>query len=64
MVEVDHPAESLDGRRVQRVWTVRLRRGHRTVVIAEDLGWPSANALAAQLEDLLGPARQTGGAIE
>ena len=56
VVEVDHPEASPDGRRAQRVWTVRLRRGRRTVVIAEDLGWPSAHALAAQLEDLLGAA--------
>jgi hypothetical protein len=54
VVEIDHPDESPDGRRARRVWTVRLRRGRRVVVIAGDLGWPSANALATQLEDLLG----------
>jgi len=50
---------------VQRVWTVRLRRGQRVVVIADDLGWPSANALAGELSDLLSPAsRRKGGTIE
>jgi len=64
VVEVEHPDESPDGRQPQRVWTVRLRRGRRVVVIADSLGWPSAHALAAQLEDLLGRARQRGGNIE
>ena len=54
-VEVDHPEETDDGRPAGRVWTVRLRRGRRAVVIAEGLGWPSANALVIQLEDLLRP---------
>jgi len=64
-VEVDHPDTSPDGRPVQRVWTVRLRRGQRVVVIADDLGWPSAKALAGELNDLLRPAsRQKGGTIE
>jgi len=54
-VEVDHPDVSPDGRPVQRVWSVRLRRGHHVVVIANDLGWPSATALAAQLDELLYP---------
>lgn len=65
LVEVDHPETSPDGRPVQRVWTVRLRRGQQVVVIADDLGWPSANALAGQLDDLLRPgSRQRGGTIE
>jgi len=35
------------------------------VVIADDLGWPSANALAGALDDLLHPrSRQKGGTIE
>jgi len=54
-VEVDHPESSSDGRPAERIWTVALRRGQRVVVIAEGLGWPSANALAIQLEDLLTP---------
>ena len=65
VVEVDHPEISPDGRPVQRVWTVRLRRGQQVVVIADDLGWPSANALAGALDDLLRPpSRQRGGTIE
>ncbi|MDQ3781895.1 MAG: hypothetical protein M3349_03035 [Actinomycetota bacterium] len=64
-VEIDHPDTSPDGRPVQRVWTVRLRRGEHVVVIANDLGWPSANALAGQLHDLLRPnPQQTGGTID
>ncbi len=53
LVEVDHPDTSPDGRSVERVWTVRLRRGLDVVVIADALGWPTANALAGQLEGLL-----------
>ena len=65
LVEVDHPDTSPDGRPVRRVWTVRLRRGHNVVVIADDLGWPSAQALAGQLNDLLHPGSpQKGGTIE
>ena len=65
VVEVDHPEASPDGRPVARVWSVRLRRGGQVVVIAEDLGWPSANALAGALNDLLGPgSRRKGGTIE
>jgi len=65
LVEVDHPETSPDGRPVERVWTVRLRRGQDIVVIANDLGWPSANALAGALDDLLRPSsRQRGGTID
>jgi len=61
LVEIDHPDTSPDGRPVQRVWTVRLRRGEHVVVIANDLGWPSANALTGQLNDLLHPPPQQNG---
>ena len=65
VVEVDHPEASTDGRDARRVWTVRLRRGRRVVVVAENLGWPSASALAGQLDDLLGPATgQRGGGLD
>jgi hypothetical protein len=65
VVELDHPEESTDGRDARRVWTVRLRRGRRVVVIAENLGWPSASALAGQLTDLLRPAaEQRGGDLD
>lgn len=64
-VEIEHPDVSPDGRPADRVWTVRLRKGEHRVVIADNLGWPTANALAHQLNDLLNttPAR-TGGAID
>jgi hypothetical protein len=65
VVEVDHPDISPDGRPADRVWTVQLRRGDHRVVIADDLGWPTANALAHELNHLLNttPPR-TGGAID
>jgi hypothetical protein len=44
---------------------VRLRRGRRTVVVDEALGWPSAHALAGELNEFLtGPTRQKGGRFE
>jgi hypothetical protein len=64
LVEVDHPDTSTDGRPAQRIWTVRLRRGSRVVVIANDLGWPSAHALARQLNDLIHPRQNPGAAID
>ncbi|HEV2810358.1 MAG TPA: hypothetical protein VGV93_08195 [Acidimicrobiales bacterium] len=64
VVDVEHPDTSPDGRPVQRVWTVALRRGMQTVTIADNLGWPSAHALARQLEELLGPLPHRGGAID
>lgn len=53
VVEVDHPEVSHDGRPSERLWTVRLRRGNRSVVVADGLGWPSANALATELLDIV-----------
>ncbi len=65
VVELDHPELSPDGRPVTRVWTVRLRRSDHVVVIADNLGWPTANALACQLDHLLHPApHQNRAAIE
>jgi hypothetical protein len=66
VVEVEHPDISPDGRPADRVWTVQLRRGEHRVVIANDLGWPSANALARGLTDLLSTTTppRTGGAID
>jgi hypothetical protein len=64
-VEVEHPETCPDGRPPERVWMVRLRRGCRTVVVGEALGWPSAHALAGELNELLtGPTRQKGGRLE
>ena len=52
-------------RGIDRVWTVHLRRGEHRVVIANDLGWPTANALAHELTNLLNTtAQRTGGAID
>jgi hypothetical protein len=65
IVDVEHPDTSPDGRPAERVWTVILRRGQQRVIIADDLGWPTANALAHQLTDLLDTSPQrTGGAID
>ncbi|MGO9027824.1 MAG: hypothetical protein ACLQOZ_04240 [Acidimicrobiales bacterium] len=41
-----------------------LRRGGRQVVIATAMGRFSADALAKELRDLIGPIRQGGGVIE
>ncbi len=60
-VEVDHEPTLPDERPVGRVWSVRLRRGERYVVIATELGRPSAENLAAQINDLLdGPINRKG----
>jgi len=64
VVEVDHPDSSPDGRPTERVWAVRLRRGQHVVVIADDLGWPTANALAHDLNDLLANSPHEGPAID
>lgn len=61
-VEIDHPDRSPDGRPADRVWAVRLRRGPMAVTIAGDLGWPTATALADQLQQLLHPTRPERGA--
>src|SRR5258708_28058026 len=53
VVEVEHPDVSPDGRPTDRAWIVALRRGERHVVIADDLGWPTANARAPELNGLL-----------
>ncbi len=64
-IEIEHPDVSPDGRPAERVWTVRLRRGQHIVVIADNLGWPTANALAHDLTDLLNPRpTHTGAAID
>ncbi|HET6874844.1 MAG TPA: hypothetical protein VFH70_08705 [Acidimicrobiales bacterium] len=52
-VELTNPPVSPDGRPLQRVWLVSLRRADLVVTVAENLGWPSASALAAQLEEIL-----------
>jgi hypothetical protein len=65
VVEVVHPDESGDGRPAERVWTVRLRRGRRTVTLAGDLGWASATALSEDLLQLFSSSpRQKGARVD
>ena len=40
---------------------MRMRRGRREVVVASELGRPSADHLAGQIADLIGPLRRAGG---
>jgi hypothetical protein len=47
-----------------RIWTVRLRRGARSVTVSEALGWPSANALVSDLTELLAPRRRRESRID
>ncbi|HYA69157.1 MAG TPA: hypothetical protein VED63_10530 [Acidimicrobiales bacterium] len=61
VVEVDHEPVADDGRPVGRVWLVRLRRGQRSVVIAADLGRPSADHLAGEIAALITPRARGGG---
>lgn len=64
LVEVPHPRHQPDGQPAGRVWTVTRRRGAQAAVIADnDLGWSSAHALVRQLEDLLDPVSDRGGAV-
>jgi hypothetical protein len=52
-VEVDHGSTSARGRAGGRVWLVRLRRGHRAVIVATGLSRPAADRLAGQIAVLL-----------
>jgi hypothetical protein len=52
-VEIDHELSEPGERPSGRVWSVRLRRGKRSVVVATELGRPSAEHLAAQIDGLL-----------
>jgi len=64
-VEVAHELDK-DGRRpAGRVWLVKMRRGRCEVVVASELGRPSADHLAGQIADLISPRRRAeGGAME
>lgn len=62
VVEVDHEPTPDNERPTGRVWLVRMRRGMRSVVIAAELGRPSADHLAAQLNELLDTRRRAKGA--
>ncbi len=63
-VEVTQREVDDDVSPVWHAWTVSLRRGGRQVVIATAMGRFSADALAKELRDLIGPIRQGGGVIE
>ncbi len=62
VVEVDHEPTSDYGRPTGRIWRVQLRRAENTVVVASELGRPSADHLAGQIAGLLNPRRRAGGA--
>jgi hypothetical protein len=62
-VEVDHEPVEDGARPVGRVWLVRLRRGKRQVVVAAELGRPSADHLAHQIADVVSPGRAGGAAM-
>jgi hypothetical protein len=65
IVEVDHAPTPDNERPTGRVWLVRMRRGPRSVVIAAELGRPSADHLAGQLNELLATrGRAKGVAME
>ena len=63
VVEVDHQPTPDNERPTGRVWIVRLRRGTQSVVIAAELGRPSADLLAGQLDELLTTRRRVKGAV-
>ena len=64
-VEVDHESDANNGRPTGRVWFVRMRRGNAEVVVATELGRPSADHLAGQITQLIGRRqRAQGGAME
>jgi len=62
VVEVDHEPTPDEERPAGRIWLVRLRRGDQAVVIAAELGRPSADHLASQLNSLLATRRRSKGA--
>ena len=66
VVEVDHePHDDAVKRPLGRVWFVRVRRGRREVIVASELGRPSADHLAGQLTAVIAPLPQaSGGAID
>jgi hypothetical protein len=53
-VEVDHDSDAEGARPTGRVWFVRMRRGNAEVIVASELGRPSADHLAGQIAQLLG----------
>ena len=64
-VEVDHELDEDGCRPAGRVWLVKMRRGRREVIVASELGRPSADHLARQINELIGaPSGAEGDAIE
>jgi hypothetical protein len=61
-VEVDHVHDESGGRPLGRVWIVKLRRGRDEVVVATELGRPSADDLAGQIARLISPRQRAQGA--
>jgi hypothetical protein len=51
--EIYHETTDSGERPSGRVWSVALHRGTKSVVVASELGRPSAEHLAAQITDLL-----------
>jgi len=65
VAEIDHTPTKENTRPAGRIWSVRLRRGTRVVIIAEELGRPSADHLVRQINELVGvPSSAEGNAIE
>jgi len=60
-VETDHGSTSAKNRSGGRVWLVRLRRGHRAVIIATGLTRPAAEHLTHQINQLLHPPPHSAG---
>jgi hypothetical protein len=64
-VEVGYEQVPEAERPTGRIFLVRLCRGNRSVVVATELGRPSADHLARQIEDLIRSRRRAkGGAVE
>jgi hypothetical protein len=53
--QTDHGSTSAKGRPSGRAWLIRLRRGHRAVIIATGLTQPAAEHLTHQINQLLHP---------
>jgi len=65
VAEIDHLPTTENVRPTGRIWSVRLRRGQRSITIAEELGRPSADHLVAQINALIGAqSNAKGDAIE
>jgi hypothetical protein len=54
VAEIDHVPTTENVRPAGRIWIVRLRRGTRSVTVAEELGRPSADHLVRQINELIG----------